>query len=500
MASTWRRLVLGLTVPALLATACATQADETSTGDDEINYRSTAGQEYALSATVTFPMPDEAKSLEGAEKEAAITKRAEQLRSLVASAISAELDRLWPEEERTHGDGAVIQYRQGTATFRDLTASADGSSYTIVVSGEFAAMNDIQARLPLKAAEDATKYLPVSFDAGAGAQELHVTVTPIERSGNAYPKYLELFEDGLDIAVHVGGDHNTPPQDINHARSIYDDLVRSGFKSPVAKFEDLKLDSGPLTSQLQVKGAPVDVRIRIFHVDMAPPEARQPLVDAYKESMKSADVVVYDGHAGRRLDYSGVVLAYNPSRVSIPANQFATIESSAKQQVYLFNGCETYTGYADKLFENPNRKPENTDVITTANYSAIFTTAVQVNAFLHALVDGRDGVRGAWVPRSWDSVLARMNAVGERAWLHVYGVHGIDDDPKVSPLADVSKLGAACRTDADCGATDSRCLPSPGGSRVCGIACADSAGCPSGTKCVLPRGRTSRDDMQCAAF
>ena len=247
---------------------------------------------------------------------------------------------------------------------------------------------------------------------------------------------------------------------------------------------------------LKQKGAEVPVRVRLFHVDMTPPDARQPLIDAYEKSMNDADVVIYDGHAGRRLDYSGVVLAYKPARVSIPANAFKDIASNTKQQVYLFNGCETYTGYADALFENPGRNPENTDVITTANYSAIQREANQVIAFIHSFIDQRSG---AWVPRSWDSVLARMNAVGERSWVHVYGVHGIDDDPKASPLADPSKVGAACTADADCGAADSRCLSVSSTRKVCGIACADSAGCPSGTKCVLPRGLTSADDMQCAA-
>jgi hypothetical protein len=29
------------------------------------------------------------------------------------------------------------------------------------------------------------------------------------------------------------------------------------------------------------------------------------------------------------------------------------------------------------------------------------------------------------------------------------------------------------------------------------VACADTAGCPSGTKCALPKGKTSVDDLQC---
>ena len=90
-----------------------------------------------------------------------------------------------------------------------------------------------------------------------------------------------------------------------------------------------------------------------------------------------------------------------------------------------------------------------------------------------------------------------MNSVGERSWVHIYGVHGLDDNPKVSPLADLSKVGATCTKDADCGAADSRCIVTTT-KKVCGIACADTAGCPAGTKCVLPKGRTSADDQQCS--
>lgn len=490
-----RRLGLALFVPVLcFSAACSTEVEDFDSSADEINYRSTAGQEFDLSTTVTFPVPASAQALQGEEREKAIATRADELRTSVTSAISSELDRIWPEEQRITRAGVAIQFRQASASYRDLRPSADGTKMTMTVSGEFSAVKDIERKLPLKTVEGKT-FLPVSTDVGNGTEELQVFLTPVERSRNAYPKYLELFEGGLDIAVHVGGDHNEPPQDINHARSIYDDLVASGFRSPVGRFEDLKIDSAPLTSKIEVKGADVDVRVRIFHVDMTPPDARQPLVDAYKASMKNADVVIYDGHAGRRLDYSGVVLAYKPARVSITAEDFKNIEATDKQQVYLFNGCETYTGYADKLYENPKKNTTNTDVITTGNYSAIQPKANQVIAFIHSFIDQR---AGTWVPRSWDSVLSRMNAVGERSWVHVYGVHGIDDDPKASPLADPSKVGAACATDADCGAADSRCLSISATRKVCGIACADSAGCPTGTQCLLPRGRTSPDDMQCA--
>ncbi|MEO6573126.1 MAG: hypothetical protein ABIP89_04760 [Polyangiaceae bacterium] len=497
MMLSWRRLAWALTFPALLATACSSTTDSgEDESSDEVNYRSTAGQEFNLSTTVTFPVADDVRALTGDAKEKAIVAVAEQLRASVTAAISAELDRIWPEDKRITRAGVAIQFRQASATYSDLVSLDGGARYSVVVSGEFAAVKDIEKKLPLKTVGDKT-FLPVTTDVGAGSEELQVFLTPVERSLNAYPRYLALFEDGLDISVHFGGDHNDPPQDIDHARSVYDDLIASGFKSPVAKFEDLKLDSAPLASQVQVKGALVDVRVRIVHEDMTPPDARQPLVDAYKQAVKTADVVIYDGHAGRQLDYSGVVLAYKPARVSIPADTFKDIEATTKQQIYLFNGCETYTGYADKLYENPNKNPENADVITTANFSAIQPRATQVLAFIHSLIDGRTAASKTWIPRSWDSVLTSMNTVGERSWVHVYGVTGIDDDPRASPLADTSKLGAECTTDADCGAADSRCVPTSSTKRVCGIACADTSGCPTGTKCLLPANRTSVDDMQC---
>lgn len=494
MIRSWRRFACLLTIPVVFATACSS-AEEPSTdsGEDEINYRSTSGQEFGLSTNVTFKLTAESAALTGDAKAAAALAQATTLRDTVLTTISSELDKLWPEDMRISNANVAIQYRQASAALSDLKELPDGAGYSLTVSGEFAGIKDLEKKLPMKTVDGKT-FLPINADLGAGAQELQVTITPIARSLNAYPKYLELFQDGLDISAHFGGDHNTPPQDINHARSLYDDLVASGFKSPVAKFEDLKIDSGPLKSTIKVKGAEVVVRVNIFHVDMSTPDTRALVVNAYKNAAKTADVIIYDGHAGRRLDYSGVVLAYNPARSSIPANEFKNFETTTKQQVYLFNGCETYTGYADKLYENPKRTPENTDVITTGNYSAIQAKANQVIAFIHSFIDQRSG---NWIPRSWDSVLTRMNTVGERSWVHIYGVHGLDDNPKASPLADVSKVGARCTTDADCGAADSKCIVTAT-KKVCGMACADTAGCPSGTKCVLPRGKTSADDQQCS--
>ena len=480
-------------VLALLGAACAAlPSASTDATADELNYRSTAGQEFALTTDVTFALPAEITAMaDGSDRDQAIAAHAEELRGTVTTAVVAELDRLWPEDERTSNAGVSIELRQKTASVSDLKKSDAG--YTMTVNTEFSGIKDLEKRLP-QTTENGKTFLPVSADLGAGSVPLQVFITPIQSSLNAYPKYLDLFADGLDISVTVGGDHDTPPQDIDHARSIYDDLVASGFESPVATFADLKIDSGPLTSAITVQGKTVPVRVKIAHVDMSTPDTRQLLIDAFKDSMKNADVIIYDGHAGRQLTYSGVVLAYQPARVSVPASTFKDIATTDKQQIYLFNGCETYTGYADSMYENPNRTTLNTDIITTGNFSAIQAEANQVISFIHSLIDQTSG---QWIPRSWDSVLGKMNAVGERSWVHVYGVHGLDDNPKLSPLADSSKIGKACTTDAECGAADSKCIRGTTG-KVCGAACADTTGCPTGTACVLPTGRTSADDQQCS--
>jgi hypothetical protein len=493
MLSALRRLSCLTLVPVALATACSSAEPEETSSADAINYRSTAGQEFELQAELRFTLPPNIQSMEGATRETATASHIESVRRKALTAINAELDRLWPEAERLKFAGVAIMLRQSTPKESQLREVDDGGRYAFTLTAEFGAIKDLEQRLPLRIIEG-KKVLPVPADLGDGAEELLVTVRPIERSRNAYPKYLELFEDGLDIGVHVGGDHNDPPKDIDHARSIYDDLIASGFKSPVAKFEDLKIDSAPLRKTIQVKGKAQEIRVHIVHVDMTTPETRTQLIDAFKSSVKTADVVIYDGHAGTQLDYSGIAVAYKPARVALKATDFKTIEASDKQQVYLFNGCETYTGYADELYKNPKRNTANTDVITTVNFSAIQAEANQVITFIHSFVDEQTGT---FVPQTWDTVLERMNKTGERSWVHVYGVHGLDENPTISPLADVRKVGTVCTKDADCGAADSKCLTLSSTRKVCGAACADSAGCPSGTKCELVSGAAQATSRQC---
>ena len=72
----------------------------------------------------------------------------------------------------------------------------------------------------------------------------------------------------------------------------------------------------------------------------------------------------------------------------------------------------------------------------------------------------------------------------------MYGVHGLDDNPRVSPLADLQTIGQSCEVATDCPGVDSRCVRRRSGDLQCGVACTDDSGCPQGTRCI---GVTSRD-------
>ena len=143
-----RRLAAALIVPLLLATACGTEGaaagGDTDSSSDEINYRSTSGQEFALSTSVTFNPSAETLALQGDAKQQALLEQAQQLRNRTLTAITAELDKLWPEEMRTTSAGVAIQFRQASAAMSELMPLPGGAGYGVTVTGEFAGVKDLE--------------------------------------------------------------------------------------------------------------------------------------------------------------------------------------------------------------------------------------------------------------------------------------------------------------------------------------------------------------------
>ncbi len=429
-------------------------------------------------------------ALTDAEREKAILEQANELYAHTLDRITTAI---WPRWRNLGVDAGPPAVRGGGVKATDVKWVGDGV-YTFTAKSEFAGVPDLLTRLSLQT-DGRRPYLAFPVDRSALPEVqngvLKVYIEPISKSLDAYPKYLELFEGGLDIAVHVGSDENEPRLDIPHAHSLYDHLVSKGFKSPVPRFDALAIDSPPLQRTIRVKGADVPVRVRILHELMAPPiGGGKLLIDAFKASTMAADVVIYDGHSYG--GYPALWLSSDGSRDRANdlflAKEFRSLDVPNKQQIYFFNGCHTYSTYADAVYGNPKRTEQNTDVITALGFVTMFPEARPVMAFIDALVgipkEDPLPADASWVPNSFNNILSRL---GDGEWDDAYGVHGLDDNPRLSPLADVSVFGRSCREDADCGGTDSECVD-----HRCGLACADSEGCPGGAVCAFSSGQCAK--------
>ncbi len=479
--------IAGCSVVDAPVTPAGSAPPEVLSGTKADNYRSPYGREYDVLGEITIDLSAraDAQSFEAAQQEA------QGLKNRIASALNAELLRAWPEMRRTREANIVVMMRTESTGIGEVRGGEESGIWTVRFYAEMGAPNDFLDTYPLRK-EDGRNYIDLTVPVAGADQRIALEITVSEEIKDAYPDYTAMMEDGrLDVFFHVGGDYNNPRTDVSHARTIYDDLVAQGFASPVDNFDALALDSGPLTSSMfGPDGQNVAINVTVVHPEMVPDDRLQELVDAYKNAAATADVVIYSGHAGTDTSYSGVVVHYNP-RASLIANDFATIDLPTKYQIFVFNGCETYTGYADQLYRNPNKVPENLDVVTTVNYS---WTGTQDQQFLRGL--WRRYNQGFY-PASWDTLLSRLEDYRGVTPSTIYGVHGIDDNAKITPTADIETVGASCTLDAECPGVDNLCVQVSEGNMRCGAACTSSVGCPQGTACYRVTGAAIGEIWQC---
>jgi hypothetical protein len=481
-----RRATCALALPVLVlfsfAACSATPADDGAGESDEsaLDYRSNVGREYDVVGEAALALSEADAALTGAERDAKIKELVGKKVDAITKKLDAKLLELWPEDRRGKEENIIVMIRQST-TGSDAVA-VDASTVKFTYRVQAAGPNDLLDTLPLER-DGAKRVLKLALGEGDAAETITLSWKIADQVPDAYPAYKEMFEDGLDIYVHVGGDHYKPRNDLREAEALYDEFVRLGLKPPVDSFANLKLDSGAFVGAIDVGGKAVPVRATLVHADMAPDDKLQLLVDAYKKGAKEADIVVYRGHAGTSLDYNGVVVHYEP-RVAIAASEFKNLDLPDKYQMFVFDGCETYAGYADKLFEHPKKTTANADVVTSVNFGSALVRAESTRALIRGVVEQKlVGGKKTWIPRTWDALIKGINDVKQGSWTPIYGVHGLSDNPKLSPLGDATKVGRACTTSAECGGADSLCVRTSAGARVCGAACADDAGCPEGSKC-----------------
>lgn len=439
------------------------------------NYLSPVVQEYDIQGQARLVLAEEDAALTGEELDKRVADLARQLTDRITNALDSRLSQLFPHDDQKKDDGVIVMLRESSTASDKLVADGEGA-YTFLYNAEAAGTDNL---LPF---EDGTSELEVEVT-GVGAEDgkvrLHFGPSAVVR--DTYPRYRELFEGGLDIYIHYGGDYNESRWDIKKSRAMFDKLKALGFAAPVESYDDLALDSGPFVGQLLVGEDKVEVRVKMVHPEMVPdeePDQLDKLIDSYKKYAGEADVVIYSGHASEDTGYSGVVVHYNP-RKALRATEFKNLTLPNRYQIFVFSGCYTYTGYADQLLENPAKTVDNVDVVTAVNSTPLSRDIVHV--LLKGLLAKQEG---AWFPHSWGALLRQLNQESERSWRAAFGVHGLETNPKVSPLADLSTVGKACTSSDECPGIDNLCVrPFFFLQQVCGAACTDDTGCPASARC-----------------
>lgn len=472
------------------------------------DYRSTSALEYLFRAEVEIVVPS-ADQLDDATVELVAQAWANGAIGGVAFQIDSRLRELWDKEDRKR-EGVAVTLREGS-TAGSLEKLARGH-YRCHVEGELAGPMDLLAQLPFEKRDGDYVMSIELLD-----QTVDVFFSPTERSPDSYPRYDLLFAGGLDIALFIGGDYNEARYDRMWATQAFAELIARGFSRPATRVTEMSLDSPPFRRAIDLGGRQVELRVRLIHAEMGrfgpmqgtPPAVGAPestgvpvgmdgwptqaldietlrySVAAFEKLVQSADVVIVQGHGDKDPSLGGVVLHYDPE-VTIKGSTFRQLDLPESYQLFFFSGCETYAMYADQLYAHPKKSGANLDVVSAINYTAV----VQGIPRVMALIDGflAQDEEGRFLPESWDGLLAPLNVgykTGSLDWLELFGVHGLDDNPTISPFADPSSVGQRCSESSQCPGGENLCIDRShlGKHNLCGVACVGSRDCPAGTTC-----------------
>ncbi len=314
-------------------------------------------------------------------------------------------------------------------------------------------------------------------------QPLTISLQPAE--DDAWLDLDRLMVDGkLTIGIHFGWDYHSAYHE-KHSKDVYSWLVtRKAFKSPVAKWEDLRHDAGPLKGKVTWRGKTVNVEISIFwgrKGDATDPDTAaggKQLEADMLTSLKSREVVIFSGHSG---PFYGFALANwkLTSEGDVDDSELEKVQLwQGAYQLIVAEGCDTY-GIGQSFALNPSKPGlKDLDVITTTSFSNA-ASAGTITDTLSVLL----GVPGktAATATKFTQLLSDLDA--NSSWFDsMYGVHGLDDNPHVHPWADLAKSCKVCTTNLSCG-DGMKCIKMKDGKKGCAAECTSSLGCGAGYEC-----------------
>jgi hypothetical protein len=250
----------------------------------------------------------------------------------------------------------------------------------------------------------------------------------------------------------------------------------------VGSYDELRVDSGDFEKTIRVNGAELEVSVKLVHPgqgDPADPAFAGAMKAALIEAFSARQIIAYEGHAGPL--YGFALANWNVTEAGELDDSELPSLSIPKDfyQVVLASGCDTYM-VADALYENPVKVGRvDLDVITTSSFSNAAGNGRTAKLLVDAVVNQSQD--GELEPQMYGDLLRKLN---QESWFSpIYGVHGIDDNPRDNPFADKSLLCQACESHADCGGFDNSCVDLGSDNRRCTTKCQTNDDCPAGYAC-----------------
>lgn len=527
------RMRLSSFVPALaLLTLGAMQGCSSSTGESadssesNLDFYSESAREYFVSGTSTVTLEPE---LANATEEAKAS-RAKELVTLKNVAIGWFLNQYLATKEDEDANKSYGGFSALTkfASETDATVTKkEGLTYSFTYRVEVAGQKKLIERLPGtddgqggkrftlqmgKVSNADLARLDTNHEWYRGApwnafdptkltadrlETIDLAIVAQPGSKDAYLAYDKLFADGeLSIAVHFGWDYWSR-YDIQGSRNLYSWLRTQGFTSPVASYEKLLRDSGPLTKTIKANGKNVKVKLWIYHPGDASQNVPGPDPDTddggkvleadVRDSLAHREVIIWEGHSG---PLYGFALANwkKTDEGDFDDSKIPGAELPRSYQIVVANGCNTYD-LGQAFWKNPAKADhQNINVITTTSFSNAGTEA-SAKRIISALTNQKNG----HVVASRVSELASaLDGAQGFSFDSMFGVHGVDANPKYNPLSDRTKLCKSCTTDASCGADGNRCTAISASAKVCTSGCVDDTGCTTGYSCKSVRNVTEK--------
>ncbi len=382
------------------------------------------------------------------------------------------------EEDIEEGDGGVwVNFTIDIAgpTYLDELLVEDGGVWVDGPGGDL--RFDLAMPRGSTSNPDDVNSRPIrNFDPSMYSGELEavpLTITRLPEILDAYPHYNDFMADGVyDITMMFGYDYNMPRADLQESEETFEHLVSRGFTPPVSSYEELGADSGPFIKEFLYNGEPVRMEVRLFHGDMFLDD-RPGHNQLTRDELVKRDVFFYNGHAG---PYFGLYLDAE-SAADVTEEQIKELDFPDKQQLFVAQGCQTYSQYADMLYANPLKSEDNLDAITTINYSYGLGTLELFDDI--TFLDQNDEFR----PISYYSIIARLNQISWNDQEQVfYGVMGIDGNPQLNPLARPDLIGSECFSNEDCGSPlGNVCAGTNQGVNICTAHTLSESACPAGS-------------------